>query len=368
MKKCICIIALVMCFGLSACGVGDTKNDNEFSSQNETGQLVEDNYLEKTESEEKTELKEEKDPFIVTVAGENYRITAEDGIQNYGKMPNVARAFSGYVNGGLVKQREPYGQVLEQGMRSGREIELDEIYSIPDKTEIGRGSLIQAHRGTLQSSNGYELDVRSYRDVTLPATTFETDLAIYNACFLNDFNYMGVTQDSTISEIEDNGFRPSYRENVYYNIYSLKATDWEEICDTYQTLRSIPVTNKMIQENPTDYIPYGKQYIACGSFDSFDWTQFDMGFDGEGGAFCDEGYVKENANEYYREMYMAIGQQWYYMDCGDIDYFLVVEMQTPGYKYGKFFEKNTCHIYIFTSIENVSSWPEKWGWIPEETY
>ena len=70
MKKCICIIGLAMCFSLSACGVGDTKNDNEFSSQNEIGQLVEDNYLEITESEEETKSKEEKDPFTITVAGD----------------------------------------------------------------------------------------------------------------------------------------------------------------------------------------------------------------------------------------------------------------------------------------------------------
>ena len=76
--------------------------------------------------------------------------------------------------------------------------------------------------------------------------------------------------------------------------------------------------------------------------------------------FGDEAYIN------YREMYMAIGQQWYYMDSGDIDYFLVVEIQTP--EVNRLFEKNICHIYIFTSIENVSSWPEKWGWIPEETY
>ena len=219
--------------------------------------------------------------FLIIIQ-ENYRITAEDGIQNYGEMPNVAIVHSGYVNGGLVQEREPYGQVLEHGMCTGKEIELNEIYSIPDRTEIGRGTLILANKGTLQANNGYELYACNYREVKLMATMFETDLAIYRDSFLNDFKYMGVTQDSDILEIENNGFRPSFRENVYYNIYSSKATDWEEICDTFQTLKSISVTNQMIQENSTDYIPYGKQYIACSSFDGIDWTKFDMGFDGEG--------------------------------------------------------------------------------------
>ena len=305
-------------------------------------------------SDSKKEDKKDIDPFVVTVNGKQYKITADSGIENFQEI-TPAGIFIG------PKPNQPEAVLFEKGKTTSEKTDIENIRALMPQSQIIYAPI---GRGNMNTSFGY----REYNGLPyFTGTDFHTDCASYSFGFVNDFDYQGINQKSTDEEIKNEGFREGYDSTYYYQIVSDRKVDWSAVEKKYDDLLAEAITTVDLYKNTAEAFPGSESYmVGLSSLTMGDVYKTEVGISEKDEEIFNSKAqsVKvsklDNPCKENRMTALAIGEQMQALDKGEIDKFAVVVVR----KYGVGFpdpDMNALFVVVFTKLDNIQTWPAKWG-------
>lgn len=288
-----------------------------------------------------------KDPYSVKVDGKKYTFNAEWGIKDLGKMSGVGKSVSGGLNKEVVCVN-----------LDGEKVDYEDVnatlsYWVNTRC-LGAGGLMMQQ---CEFENGCELGKG-------PGWVFKgrfedkMDFAGFDITFCNNYNYLGITQESSVQDIKDAEFQKFAIDDVYYRLDCKKKVSEEKIDELYEELLDLKPNSDVIAESfeTGEYLNYALTLVPVGHADlTYHINQF-------------RDVIKnENFKDAKKQLKIAIEFSCYLkmLDEGKIDSFVLSFASTKGildHVEGKKNDDTTVEVIVFASRENAKKWGEKWGW------
>lgn len=324
------------------------------------------------------------------VDGEKYTFSIDEGVVGLSEMPTYAQAF--VVDGqGINSKAEFAGYYKTEGFHYVNEKVNDESVGCI----IGSGFLsddsskqVDIEKDTMSCLGMYNIIQQNF-----PLLEGTNDLHgisynnLDNGClceygclklnFVNNYEFDGLSKDSSVEDILDKGYRQGRYEGVYYNIYSELPVDFSAIDSDYEQLYNSGISEESVYTGAfNQLIPYANEYIGV-----IPYTIPKKGYTID--AENEQSYVNSTHQDMasYADMEkvaLSIASQMNLLNRGDIDYFVIAQMDTTeedysvaGWSYlGNIkppsepsYEDNVLSLYIISSKEDYVNWLQKAGWI-----
>lgn len=317
-----------------------------------------------------------------------------------------------------------YGDFIEQtyyevvnGKRTDKVINVEDVTCLIGKgrgdVEIKNSDLTEEERrhiafSRIWGSSGLFINknlIKTNRDVvdcismaygdTAPGQG-EDDLVGVELTFIGGYRYDGITPSSSKQEIVDAGFVESSMSDVYFKVVSSKGNDWNTLKKDFKNVYSYNNSNEYVRGHGYEGVDYGWElYRTRFCFNNpisandkrrdyslgedYEESFENWKYDAQMGPKIDKSRMAQGVNLQYKYNWdeivpqeCAIAKQWYYLNRGEIDYFVVVEIEAQdeivddyrnrGPAYREFtYPQNVCHVYLFSHKDTVLKWLDQWG-------
>lgn len=292
------------------------------------------------------------DPYSIKVEGKKYTFNAEWGIQNLGKMPGLGEKIGYNYN-----KRDFFIQDLD-----GEEVDYEDInatlYYSPDRHLFGSSSL---QMYDCEFENGCEMG-RGPGWKVLDRFS-DMNFVGFDITFCNNYNYLGITNESSAKDIKEAGFQ-RYGQNdeyYYYRIDCKKKLSEEKLDELYKDLLDMkPRADEIAEDFETgEYFNYALSLVPVGHAD---FLKFSKDFR--------EITKNEVIKDTKSQLKLAIEFSYYLkmLDEGKIDSFVLSFATDKGvldYTEGKKKDDTAVEVIVFASRDKAEKWAEKWGWEEE---
>lgn len=304
-------------------------------------------------------VKSKKNVSELTIAGKEYKITAEEGIEGFGDIDNKA-----FIT--MAAPREPICKKMVNGNRTDEDLDLKDA-TVVRAANFGVITSFEATMGTVVADNGYQLRAKVLSMAYERYMGKPVDMSAVSFFIKNDFSFAGLDENSSISEITDAGFikTPLSRKDTtcYYNIYTDEPIDWADVEDEYERLAKKEIMHAELARDPKVAIPgYGVDYMIAYSFIPLDMMRLDLGI-------MKSMESTPIAGDYsYKDMRMfavGLGQQLQRLRAGEIDKIVIAEIDCsePDMYY---FGCKSLNLIVITKESYIKTWPGKWGYEVQE--
>lgn len=328
-----------------------------------------------------------------------YAYSAEEGIEGLKNIEFACQVDNlKYVGIKCERIDDPVYMAIEGNEITDKEVQnpsalLDFRYVLSDDNrEVDNpGNHFMGIYSALSSKGSCSIDGKAYKPAIAYRTISDEDVD-YCYCpaisfaLIDDYKLDGITKDSSIEEIEKAGYRPAGYENTFVTFYSEKSTNWDDIDADYEKIYNSDLTHAEILRDYFDgYIDYGEQYIgAMGNLstvlDASDYSRFDLSISPKTEEQYNNNFNNsKNAPKYteYEDVIkfrFAFSQQLYYLEKGEIDYFVIAEIESAPAKKDRYFsyyrgdedsftyDDNVARIYVVSDVDTATKWLEEAGW------
>lgn len=393
----IAMIAALGCMTLSACGSSSNSGEKDSSSNSSntgsdngskddnSGSTGNTNNSTGNESNPTGGNSEEKDPArldAITVDGNVLKFSV-NGLEGYEKLSGLAYQSKGcFEKAGL-----DHGEFIEKeyikadGFSATDEVIPEkEVNSVVGYVSLANVTLPQTMYGSAGlfpvytvDAGDYKIKVPRFSQGIIPLYKGDLDAYAYDYMFINNFNALGITPDSSKKDIEAAGFHGAGIKNSYLRIISDVEPSWDDYSATYDKMYSDELTHYKVNKGElNNYVDYGE--ILRSIELSFLKSSVSAGDKNKDLGICEKADKAFEAlsvyNGAYKDLYnksrkelivndMALAHQLYLMEQGKIDYFTIVEieccdeeadkmmasnLQVNGFSY----KQNVAHVYIFS--------------------
>lgn len=334
MKKKIIVLAIAAAMLFTGCGSAKDGNSADKNAGKNTGKSIE---------------------TTITVGGKTHTFSAKEGISDF---EDIQFGASAGMN------RDTFFVVENGNIIRDKEISKDAIQAIYP-TDIRMINPVLCPSFTITDDGRRIIGYRTLE--TKVIGNFDPDVALFEFEFVNDFSYMGITQESEEKDILAAGFKPFVKQGCYINIYSPTPVDWDDVAKDYDKFVEEEISNAKILMDPKRAFSYGDYYYLAWMLSPIDYMKNDLGFDNADAKnesyeknFCNNQPASDNVFKDVHVNLLAIAKEMKMVNEGDIEYFIVSVVTTEESKCSPSWG-TTCTIMVFSTEENVKSWLEGWG-------
>lgn len=273
-----------------------------------------------------------------SVNGSSYTFSADNGINELANLPTSVQEYELTENNGLggsiysfTGYRNMNGNTLSSGYVDEGELGAILGYEVDGKEYYGGNNFLTTGTSSIINlDNIIQIDKNKYGVLKLD--------------FVDNYEFDNLTKDSSIEEIEKAGFSNSCYEDVYYKIYSDMPSNNDNLSIDYVNLYNSGLSISEINGGAANvYVDYASEYVSLLK----GIPTMDGIIDNIVSPYCSINSASEQKyNEYgesalrnlvnkdrKRGQYedtvkygLSVAQQMHLLEAGQIDYFIVAEM------------------------------------------
>lgn len=331
------------------------------------------------------------------VNDEKYTFSIDEGVVGLSEMPTYAQSF--LITGEVPAQHAEFvGYYKTEGFHCLDEKVNDENVGciLGSSRKYGDSDKqVDIEKGTMNCKGMYNMFGLSFGFPMLADTNDLYGISynnIDNGClceygflklnFVSNYEFDGLTKDSSVSDILDKGYRQGHYEGVYYNIYSELPVDFSAIDSDYEQLYNSGISEESVYTGAFDqFIPYANEYIGIIPYTAADFSDKTIyTINAENEQLYNNSHSPNMGLASYADVEketLSIASQMNLLNRGDIDYFVIAQIDTTeeepyavGWSYpGSIapseprYEDNVLSLYIISNKEDYVNWLQKAGWI-----